>query len=69
MKLTPHLHLLPRSRIVELHLHSPRGAQLLKPEDSFTYKIKEMIEGRRKLQNELHVMQFNRYSNVLTFLP
>jgi hypothetical protein len=67
MKLTPHLHLLPRSKMVELYLHCPRGAQLIIPEDNFTYKMNEMIY-RRKLQNELHVLQFDRYSNVLTFL-
>jgi hypothetical protein len=37
-KLTTHLHLVPRSRMMELYLHSPFTSRcLLKPRDNFTF--------------------------------
>jgi hypothetical protein len=42
MKLTTHLHLVPRSIMVELYIHSPirlswRGAKLINPRENLTF--------------------------------
>jgi hypothetical protein len=56
VKLTIHLHLVPRLRILEIHFHSPyifMAWCLIKPRDKFTFTVTEFTHYKLKaLRND-----------------